>query len=556
MKKYLLFFLLLLSVVFLPTLEAAAYVPSDPLYPSQAYLSQIYAPSAWEEARGKGVVVAVLDSGVDVDHPDLEFNIWKNSDEKAGDGIDNDNNGYIDDINGWDFVAEAADPRPKLDEGYSMAGVNHGTAIAGLIGAVANNGKGIAGVAFYSKIMPIRILGSDGTGDVANLIKAIRYAVNNGADIINLSLVGYDYSAELQEAVIWAKNKGVLIVASAGNSSENGGIDLDNQPAYPACYGDNQTNNLVIAVSAVDGADKKSSFTNYGHCIDVSAPGQSLVSLAHYDPANGFNNYYSYDWQGTSFSAALVSGVAALIKSKDLSLSPAEIAEILLLGTDDIYTWNPSFMDELGTGRINAGLALGSDLISGNGYLAKLASGPAVYFVDGRGQRHLFSNEATYWSWHQGSWSKQDIKTISQDEFDSLEAGVNITVRPGTNLIRFENSPRVYAVGTERDVYYLDAEMAARLYGADYLSRTVVVQNAFETDYDRMGQWLNIFYPPATIIAVGSDRYYIDGLTRRPVSEAIFTANKFDANYVIGDPDDSFNYQNGLDLGILPTYEI
>ncbi len=557
-KNIFVYLLLSALLLFYAGSSVWAYTPSDPMYSSQTYLQQIKIESAWEEAKGRGVVVAILDSGVDVNHPDLAFNIWTNDGEEPADGIDNDNNGYVDDVSGWDFVLNIPDPRPKLEEGYLSTSINHGTAIAGLIAAVGNNGKGIIGSAFYAKIMPLRILGGDGTGDVSNLIKAIRYAVNNGADIINLSLVGYDYSSELKDIIAWANNKGVLVVASAGNSNENGGVDLDSQPAYPACYGDNQSDNLVVAVSAVDSSDQKSAFTNYGACIDVSSPGEGLVSLAYYSPAEGFNDYYSYGWQGTSFSAALVSGVAALVKSKDQSLSPAEIAEILLLSVDDIDGVNPDYIGKLGSGRINASLALGSDLISGDGYLAKLASAPAVYFIDGRGERHLFSNEATYWSWHQGSWADQDIKVISQEEFDSLVAGRNITVRPGANLIRFENSPRVYAVGLNRNVYYLEEEMARRLYGDDFNERVVVIQNAFETDYRRDGKWTNFLYPSGSLISYkNSDKiYYIDGQTKRLVTTESFVANHFDRADIITGVSVDLIYQTGLDLVTLPVYEI
>ncbi|HNP75087.1 MAG TPA: S8 family peptidase [bacterium] len=551
---------LLLSILTLPffSITGLAYTPSDPMYSFQPYLEQIEIESAWEEAKGRDVVVAVLDSGIDINHPDLAFNIWTNSDEKPGDGIDNDNNGYVDDVNGWDFVLNLPDPRPKLEEGYSSTSINHGTAIAGLIGAVGNNGKGIIGSAFYAKIMPIRILGGDGTGDVGNLIKAIRYAVNNGANIINLSLVGYEYSEELKDIIAWANNKGVLVVSAAGNSNENGGVNLDSQPAYPACYGDNQDNNLVVAVSAVNNNDQKSSFTNYGSCIDVSSPGEALVSLAYYSPAEGFNDYYSYGWQGTSFSAALVSGVAALIKSKDPSLTPEKISEILLFSVDDIDEQNSAYVGKLGTGRINASLALGSDLISGAGYLGKLATAPAVYFIDGRGERHLFSNEATYWSWHQGAWTDQDIKVISQAEFDSLAVGRNITVRPGTNLVRFENSPRVYAVGVNQVIYHLTEERARQLFGDNFGKRAVIIQNAFETDYRRASQWTDSPYPSGSLISyINSDKvYYLEGQIKRLVTPESFVANNFNRNYVISDVSVDFIYQTGLDLGTLSAYEI
>lgn len=537
------------------TLSVNAYVPSDPMYSSQNYLSQINIDQAWDEAKGRGVVVAVLDSGVDIDHPDLKFNIWKNSDEIADDGIDNDENGFIDDISGWDFVSDSPDPRPKLNEGYTVASVNHGTAIAGLIGAVANNAQGLTGIAFYSKIMPIRILNGEGIGEVSDLVKAIEYAVNNGADIINLSLVGYDYSQSLENIIEWASNNGVFVVAAAGNTNADvDGIDLDQNPAYPACYGDNTNNNWVLAVSSVDPDKKKSFFSNYGTvCIDLTAPGENILSLAYYNDQNDdFSDYYSYNWNGTSFSTALTSGVSALVKSKDLSISPSQIAQTIRDNADNIDGINSTYQGQLGAGLLNAQSALESDISLVGGRLVRLVDSSAVYYVINN-QRRLFSNEATYWSWYSGTWLDQPIEIVSQQDFDNLVVGENITVRPGTNLIKFSNSSLVYAVSSNGIINRLGVLAAEELYGANWQEKVVVIQIAFETNYRRGLSLSGNIFPNGSLIQYinSDDIWYIDNGYKRKVSPDAFLDNSFQMKYLIEGVSSDIFYPSGKTINSL-----
>ncbi|MEK7653522.1 MAG: S8 family serine peptidase [Patescibacteria group bacterium] len=542
-----LFFILTAIIIAFPV---QAYLPSDPMYGEQSYLKQISVEQAWDVAKGDGVVVAVIDSGVDIDHPDLSFNIWKNINEVLNDGVDNDHNGYIDDLNGWDFVSNIPDPRPKLEEGYAKDAINHGTAIAGLIAAAANNDKGIVGVAFNAKIMPLRILDATGSGDVEDLVKAIDYAVNNGADIINLSLVGYDYSANLADAIRRAYQKAVVVVAAAGNTdSDIKGINVDVTPAYPACYGNNSTDNRIMAVTAVDQNSVKSLFANYGKtCIDIASPGEDITSLSYYYPAdNNFKNYYSYNWNGTSFSTALVSGVAALLKSKQKSLTPSQIIYTLDNEADNINSQNPLYVGQLG-GRLNAARTLNSDLISLEiGRLVKLANRSAVYFVDSSDNRHLFVNEPTYWSWYSGTWSDQKIETISQNEFDNLLVGKNVTIRPGANLIKFENSPRFYAVTPNAVIRYATNLVAAKLYGSDYQKRVVTIQDGFENDYSRGSDLTDSSYPDGSLIqyADSSDIYYLENGNKRLVEPAAFSANGFKESFIIKNVSQTFFFNTG-----------
>jgi subtilisin family serine protease len=180
----------------------------------------IDAPEVWTQGiTGENVVVAVIDSGVDYNHPDLFANIWSNQDEIANNGIDDDNNGYVDDSRGWDFVNQDNQP---------MDFNNHGTHVAGIIAATID-GVGITGVAPNAEIMPVRVLDENGFGKISEALAGIRYAVENGADVINLSLGGNDYVSEVLDTISWAVQQGVVVVVAAGNESQT-------FPSYPARF--------------------------------------------------------------------------------------------------------------------------------------------------------------------------------------------------------------------------------------------------------------------------------------------------------------------------------
>ena len=334
----------------------AAFLPADTFYSEQWALSKIKAPQAWDLSGGgsSDVVIAILDSGVDIDHPDLKENIWINVREVADDGLDNDNNGYVDDVHGWDFIQDIADPRPKLGFSYTVEGANHGTIVAGVAAASGNNGQGITGVAWKSKIMPLRVLSSEGTGHTSEVIKAIDYAREMGADIINLSFVGHSRSEALLQAIERAWQAGVLIVAASGNEGGALSRDLDEEPVYPICL--DGEDNMVVGVAAVDKYDRKADFSNYGaECIDITAPGSKAYSTLFYAPAYAdFQEYYSGYWSGTSIATPIVSGVAALIKSVNPQLSGAQLRDILLEHSEDISTFNSEYIGQLGQGRVSA----------------------------------------------------------------------------------------------------------------------------------------------------------------------------------------------------------
>lgn len=334
------------------------YTPSDPALIYQTYFDDINIYPSWSDdiKINKEVVVAVLDSGVDLDHPDLINNIWTNVAEIPGDGIDNDKNSYIDDVNGWDFVASDNDPEPDISEGYDYTAVNHGTVVAGVIAAAVNN-QGIVGIAPQAKIMPLKILDNMGSGNTLVLSQAIDYAVENGADIINLSLVGDTYGETLKQAIIRAYNKGVIIVAASGNE-EDAGINLDIDPRYPVCEVDGI--NRVLGVAAVDKDLKLTAFSNYGgKCIDISAPGMGFYSTAFYYPNNtDLQVFYRGGWNGTSVAAPVISATAALIKGNYPELRPYDIYSIIMDSAKSLKATNLKNYADLGAGLVDVGAAM------------------------------------------------------------------------------------------------------------------------------------------------------------------------------------------------------
>lgn len=291
--------------------------------------ADIDAADAWSVTSGSPtVVVGIIDTGVDYTHPDLAANIWQNSGEVIN-GIDDDKNGYIDDIRGWNFASK--NNNPMDDNG-------HGTHCAGTIAAVGNNGIGVTGTAWNIRIMPLKFLNAKGTGYTSDAISAILYAKQKGVPIISNSWSGTGYSQALKDAI--DSSSGVFICA-AGNS----GADSDAKPQYPAAF----PSSNIISVAATDYKDQLASFSNYGaNSVDIAAPGVNI-----YSTAKGGNYQYL---SGTSMAVPHVTGVAALLKSKYPSMTGSEIRNTILGNGDKL----PSLSGKVSTGsRVNAGRALG-----------------------------------------------------------------------------------------------------------------------------------------------------------------------------------------------------
>ena len=279
--------------------------------------ADIDAKEAWSVSTGSpSVVVAVIDTGVDLSHPDLAANMWVNPGEDCAgcrtNGVDDDGNGYVDDWRGWDFAND--DNNPTDDQG-------HGTHVAGTIAAAGNNGIGVAGVTWNTKIMPLKFLTASGTGDVADAISAILYANAQGVPILNNSWGGEDFSQALLDAIELTDASGELFVAAAGNDFAN----TDETPTYPSGF---DVPN-VLSVGATDALDRKSWFSNYGVAsVDLSAPGSNIYSTW---PGS------SYRFQdGTSMAAPQVSGAAALVKATDPGASGVGLKALLLSTVDPL----------------------------------------------------------------------------------------------------------------------------------------------------------------------------------------------------------------------------
>lgn len=359
-SKICLVFAVLLLIA--PIRAAQAFLlPNDTYYGRLLYLTQIHAQEAWERTMGsRNIVVAVLDTGVAIDHPDLRQNIWTNPREIEGDGIDNDQNGYIDDVHGWDFVTNTNDPRPRYDDIGNPGGVHHGTIVAGVIGAIGNNEQGIVGVNWQVHLMPLRLLTSSGMGATDKVDDAIRYAVDNGASVINLSFTSEVLPSSIAESIRYAYTHGVVVVTAAGNDLFNGGLNLNKVPLYPICMPPMNGKDIVLGVASVTQNDVRAEFSNYGSaCVDLAAPGEGIFGTqAANGLYKGFEEYYGGGWSGTSVSAPMVSGAAALLKAKYPGITAEEVIRILKESADPIDAKNPGFAGMLGSGRLNLRAAL------------------------------------------------------------------------------------------------------------------------------------------------------------------------------------------------------
>ncbi len=380
---------------------AQAIIPSDTHYSKQWYLQKIKATQSWDKVReSPQITIAIIDSGVQINHPDLVDNIWRNIDEAPNNNIDDDKNGFVDDVNGWDFINNVPDPSPKFQEGYVEAGILHGTIIAGIAAASGNNAVGISGVTWRAKIMPLKVLNDKGEGHTDKVVKAIDYAIYNGANIINLSFVGFGKSTDLENAIKRAHDAGIIIVAAAGNEqSEGEGYYLDNTPMYPVCHDGPQGENWVIGVAATDTLDQKTLFSSFGFkCVDIAAPGVSIFSTSVYSPTQKtesrlFNKNYEGYWAGTSMAVPMVSGAIALIESANPSLNKKEVIDILLDSSDNINRLNPKYLGRLGRGRINVDAAVNKALESLKKIETRIITSPKTNHLSIVKQTDLNGNE-------------------------------------------------------------------------------------------------------------------------------------------------------------------
>ncbi|MGI9448567.1 MAG: S8 family serine peptidase, partial [Pirellulales bacterium] len=302
--------------------------------------ADIDATDAWDITTGsRDVVIGVIDSGVDITHPDLAANIWVNPGETPNNGVDDDGNGFIDDVNGWDFYDDDNSPND---------GNGHGTHVAGTIGAVGNNNLGIVGVNWQVSLLPLRFLGNDGSGWTSDAVAAVNYATMLKRDFdinvaaTNNSWGGGGYSRTLDRAIQAANDEGIMFIAAAGNQGTNN----DANPSYPTNY----SSPNVISVAALNRSDNLASFSNYGATtVDVGAPGVSIYSTL---PGNSYGFF-----SGTSMAAPHVAGVVGLLNAAKPGISVTEVNNAILNTVDPLQSLNGK---TLTGGRVNAASALTS----------------------------------------------------------------------------------------------------------------------------------------------------------------------------------------------------
>lgn len=477
--------------------------PNDEYYHespgSRTHLDRIEVQSAWDVTTGDpNIIIAVIDSGVNYNHPDLFDNIWVNPGEvsdRNGDGridlhdidlngdrsisqdeinaasndIDDDGNEYTDDIIGWDFVdVSASEAYEALSgEDYFQEDNNpddfqgHGTMVAGTVSAVGNNGIGVVGVTWNSRIMVLRSgfdFGGNGVVLASAVCQAVKYAIDNGADIINISAGGYDACRYEHTVFNSAAEIGCIIVAAAGNKNTD-------RPHYPSSHED------VISVAATYSSDialdSKVSFSNYGFCIDVAAPGVNFISTA----VNG-----EYDLaHGTSFSSPVVAGIAALVKSSDIALSNDGLINQIIATCKNIDHLNPSFAGKLGAGRVNAEEAVGREFF---GARPKLIS-KIIQYVDeeceaGKKKAKLYATIRNFGY----AWGNVIATLKSTDPYITIQEGSN-TVSYGIiqSQRRMSNSANPYIICVDND---LPAEYNAVFELDIYVNRILIAKEQFD----------------------------------------------------------------------------
>ncbi len=352
----------------------------------------VKAPEVWAQGyTGEGVVVAVVDTGVDYNHDDLKNNIWTNANEIAGNGIDDDGNGYIDDNYGWNFSEK---------NNNTLDNNGHGTHVSGTI-AGENNDYGVTGIAYNAKIMPVKVLNDSGSGSYSSISKGIRYAVDNGANVINLSLGGGSSNRSLESAINYASSKGVIVVMAAGN-------DGDSLPDYPARYAQKSG----IAVGAVDRNNNMPDFSNRSGTNEISyvtAPGVKVYSSVP-------NNQYA-TYSGTSMATPHVAGVVALMLSANSSLTDAQVRQIVTeTAGNSTQTTNSSFnlsnVTSLAS-QVIAGTTGNNTQSTSSSFNLSNVTSVASQVMSGDNLQHIYAQTANY-------LTSQTFSSFNSSSFGSL----------------------------------------------------------------------------------------------------------------------------------------
>ena len=506
-KKAALLLLLLLSFLFgnfaiasASQFQTAGIIVSDPGFTQDPQnidkdwgLAKAGFVDAWQKTTGsKTNIVAVIDTGIDETHEDLRSASF---------------------APGFDFIN-----RQSIPLGINSDDNGHGTLVAGILAAAPNNNLGIVGTNWQITLMPIKALDSTGKGDASTLAQAIVWATDNGAQFINLSVggIGFGHDTTLSDAITYAFDKNVLVVAAAGNDVAQTGGDLDINPVFPIC--DDNNYNMVLGVTATDQNDTKPDFANYGkNCVDVSAPGKRILSTINFDPLTKKSapNSYAYG-SGTSLAVPFVVGQAALIKSLYPSATNIQIRDRIISTADPIDDLNlnqcggGSCRGLLGSGRINVVKSL-QDTISpafNEGDLVKVVdSNSQIYEILG-GQKRLVSPFV-----FNQRFSATQLKSVISSQLAGYPDGPYVTPNDGT-LVKFDQDPTVYIIqnGQKLPITY-----------QVFNQRGLNFQNVNTVSYEELDSWVTgSFLPPTEGTLIRGQKnitvYWVVGQVLHPVN--------------------------------------
>lgn len=425
-------------------------------------------PDAWNTSTGsKDNIVAIIDTGIDATHEDLQS---------------------INFVKGFNFLTHQ-----EISGKVNSDDNGHGTLVAGILGATPNNGVGISGTNWQISLMPLKALDESGKGDASVISEAIVWAADHGAGFINLSIggIGFGHDAALANSVAYAFNKGVVIVAAAGNDAAAEGRSLDTEAVFPICDDNNQ--NMIIGVTAIDQNDVKPSFSNYGKsCIDVVAPGKRILSTINHDPISKkyAPNSYAYA-SGTSLAVPFVVGQAALLKATYPYATNVQIRDKIIATADSVDNMNlsqcggGSCRGLLGAGKINPVKSLtGPFSVDGlkEGDLVRVEGSSSIYKIAG-GKRLPISPFVMNTRYLDSS-----VKTVTQNQLASFPEGPFVAPQDGT-LVKLATEPAVY--------YVKSGQKMPVTYGV-FMQRGFDFKGVNTVDFSEYNSWVTgSFLPPS-----------------------------------------------------------
>lgn len=477
----------------------------------QWYLPKTKIPDAWGYTQGSNsTIVAIIDTGIHAAHIEL-------------------NDGRV--IEGYNTQTNL-----PIGAGANSDDNGHGTAVAGVIGGIANNQRGIAGINWNVKLMPIKALKADGTGDISSVAAGIVWAADHGANIINLSLGGQGFGPNqaLAQAVTYAYNKGALLVAAAGNDLADNGLNIDNTVIYPICA--DQELNMILGVAATDINDVKASFSNFGSkCVDISAPGKRIIT-ATFLPSDPGDNVLIYG-SGTSLATPIVSAAAALLKSQNPNMSNVEIRDLLMRTSDNIDSLNQfscngaSCTGLLGRGRLNVLAALTPPPVV-EGSLFREVATSNIYLITGGNKRLVLP-----FVFAQRGFNLANVQPDSNNQLINFTTIAPLPPLEGT-LIKAQ---------TDATVFVIQQELKRPLTYLVFVSRGYSFANVKTLpDGDvaalATGDW---YWPPdGTLVLVKGNPlvYAMDQAVRRPVTFFVFTQRGLSFTRVIAVTEDEFSH--------------